>query len=228
MIHALPEQNADRQPVGGEGRHFRRRKGRAVGKGNACGKAGLHLFCQRGVDDDGVGLGDMAPGRKDVVGKAAVVRQQDETGAGLVQPPGREQLPPGIGIPHQIHDRRVPLVGGGADDSLGLVEHKVDELPVGQRLPSTATASASFSWVSPFLQTAPLTVTRPFASSAFASLRVHWAVSAKYLSSLMKTPSVCRKEAVACGNSLFSCKITFRRSDLRVVPQHPGWRQRWA
>ena len=51
----------------------------------------------------------MAFRREDVVGKAAVVRQQDETGAGLVQPPGREQLPPGIGIPHQIHDRRVPL-----------------------------------------------------------------------------------------------------------------------
>lgn len=56
MIHALPEQDADRQPVGGEGGHFRRRKGRAVGKGDACGKAGLHLFRQRGVDDDGVGF----------------------------------------------------------------------------------------------------------------------------------------------------------------------------
>ena len=151
MIHSLPEQDADRQPVGGEGGHFRRRKGRAVGKGDACGKAGLHLFRQRSVDDDGVGLGDMAPGREDVVGKAAVVRQQDETGAGLVQPPGREQLPPGIGIPHQIHDRRVPLVGGGADDALGLVEHKVDKLPVGQRLAVHRHGVSLFQLGIPFL-----------------------------------------------------------------------------
>ena len=39
-----------------QGGHFRRRKGRAVGQGDACGKAGLHLFRQRGVDDDGVCL----------------------------------------------------------------------------------------------------------------------------------------------------------------------------
>ena len=75
----------------------------------------------------------MALGREDVVGKAAVVRQQDKAGAGLVQPPRREQLPPGVGVPHQIDNGGVPLVGGGADDALGLIEHEVDELLVIKR-----------------------------------------------------------------------------------------------
>ena len=133
MVDALPQQDADGQAVGRKGGHLCRREGRAVGQRDAGGKACAHLLRQRGVDGNGVGLGDMALGREDVVGKAAVVRQQDEAGAGLVQPPRREQLPPGVGVPHQIDDGGVPLVGGGADDALGLIEHEVDELLVIER-----------------------------------------------------------------------------------------------
>lgn len=39
----------------------------------------------------------------------------------------------GVGVPHQIDDGGVPLVGGGADDALGLIEHEVDELLVIKR-----------------------------------------------------------------------------------------------
>ena len=77
----------------------------------------------------------MALRGQDVVGKAAVIRQQHEAGAGLVQPPGREQFPPGVGVAQQVHDGGVPLVGGGADHTFGLVQHDVDELLVRQRSP---------------------------------------------------------------------------------------------
>ena len=75
----------------------------------------------------------MVPRGQDIVGKAAVIGQQYKAGAGLIQPPGREQLPPGVGIPYQIYHGGVPLVCGGAHHPLGLIEHEVDELLIGQR-----------------------------------------------------------------------------------------------
>ena len=74
----------------------------------------------------------MALRGQNVVGKGAVVGQQHKAGAGLVQPSGRKQLPPGVGIPHQVHHRGVALIGGSAHHALGLVEHEVHELLVAQ------------------------------------------------------------------------------------------------
>ena len=48
-------------------------------------------------------------------------------------PAGRKQLPPGVGIPDQIHYGGIPLVGGSAHHALRLVEHQVDELLVSKR-----------------------------------------------------------------------------------------------
>ena len=93
----------------------------AVGKGHARRKAGAHLLGQRRVQHHGVGLGDVAPWSKDLVGKGSVIGQQHKTGAGLVQPSRREQLPPGIGIPHQIDHGGVTLVGGSVTTPSGLL-----------------------------------------------------------------------------------------------------------
>ena len=75
----------------------------------------------------------MVPGRQDIVGKAAVIGQQHKAGAGLIQPPGRKQLPPGVGVPYQVHHGGVPFIGRGAHHPLGLIEHEVDELLIAQR-----------------------------------------------------------------------------------------------
>ena len=128
VVYALLEHHPHGQTVGRKGCDLRRRKCCAVGKGHARRKAGAHLLGQRGVQHHGVGLGDVPLWSKDVVGKGAVIGQQHKAGAGLVQPSRREQLPPGIGIPHQIHHGGVALVGGSAHHALGLVEHQVHEL----------------------------------------------------------------------------------------------------
>ena len=75
----------------------------------------------------------MVPGGQDIVGKAAVIGQQHKAGAGLIQPPGRKQLPPGVGVPYQVHHGGVTLISGGAHHPLGLIEHEVDELLIAQR-----------------------------------------------------------------------------------------------
>ena len=75
----------------------------------------------------------MALRGKDLVGEAAVIRQQNKAGAGLVQPAGREQLPPGVGVPYQIHHGGVPLIGRSAHHPFGLIEHEVDEFLIGQQ-----------------------------------------------------------------------------------------------
>ena len=113
------------------------------------------------------------------MGKGAVIGQQHKAGAGLVQPPRREQLPPRVGVPHQIHHGGVPLVGGSAHHALGLVEHQVHKLLVIQGFAVHGHSVGFFELGVPFLQTAPFTCTRPLESSALASLRVHWAVSEK-------------------------------------------------
>ena len=63
------------QAVGRKGGHLCRREGRAVGQRDTGGKACAHLLRQRGVDGDGVGLGDMALGREDV-GAKTIRKQQ--------------------------------------------------------------------------------------------------------------------------------------------------------
>ena len=75
----------------------------------------------------------MVPRGQDIVGKAAVIGQQHKAGAGLIQPAGREQLPPGVGVPHQIHHGGIPLIGRSAHHPLGLIEHEVDEFLIGQQ-----------------------------------------------------------------------------------------------
>ena len=130
VVYALLEHHPHSAAIGRKGRHLRRRKRCAVGKGHARRKAGAHLLGQRRVQHHGVGLGDVALWSKDVVGKGAVIGQQHKAGAGLVQPSRREQLPPGIGIPHQIDHGGVALVGGSAHHALGLVEHQVHKLLV--------------------------------------------------------------------------------------------------
>ena len=135
VVDPLFEQHPYRQAVGRQGLHLGGGKRCAVRQGDTRRKARFHFSSQRRVQRDGVGLGDMALRGQDVVGKAAVIRQQHEAGAGLVQPPGREQFPPGVGIAQQVHDGGVPLVGGGADHTFGLVQHDVDELLVRQRSP---------------------------------------------------------------------------------------------
>ena len=75
----------------------------------------------------------MVPGGQDVVGKAAVIGQQHKAGAGLIQPACREQLPPGVGVPYQVHHSGVPLIGRSAHHPLGLIEHEVNEFLIAQR-----------------------------------------------------------------------------------------------
>ena len=75
----------------------------------------------------------MVPWGQDIVGKAAIIGQQHKTGTGLIQPPCREQLPPGVGVPYQIHHSGVPLIGRSAHHPFGLIEHEVDEFLIGQR-----------------------------------------------------------------------------------------------
>ena len=75
----------------------------------------------------------MVPGGQDIVGKAAVIGQQHKAGAGLIQPPGREQLPPGVGVPYQVYHGGVTLISGSAHHPLGLIEHEVDEFLIGQQ-----------------------------------------------------------------------------------------------
>ena len=143
VVYALLEHHPHSAAIGRKGRHLRRRKGRAVGKGHARRKAGAHLLGQRRVQHHGVGLGDVALWSKDVVGKGAVIGQQHKAGAGLVQPARREQLPPRVGIPHQIDHGGVTLVGGSAHHALGLVEHDVHELLIAER-PAIHSHSVTF------------------------------------------------------------------------------------
>ena len=77
--------------VRGQGFHLCRGEGGAIRQRHALGKAPAHLLGQRCVNDHRIGLGDMALRGKDLVGEAAVIRQQNKAGAGLVQPAGREQ-----------------------------------------------------------------------------------------------------------------------------------------
>ena len=133
VVHPLPEPDFHGQAVRGQGFHLCRGEGGAIRQRHALGKAPAHLLGQRCVNDHRIGLGDMALRGKDLVGEAAVIRQQNKASAGLVQPAGREQLPPGVGIPDQIHHGGIPLVGGSAHHALRLVEHQVDELLVSKR-----------------------------------------------------------------------------------------------
>ena len=130
VVDPLPQHHPHGQAVGRKGRDLRRRKRCAVRQRDPGGKAGAHLLGQGGVQHHGVGLGDVAFWSKDLVGKGAVIGQQHKAGAGLVQPSRRKQLPPGIGIPHQIDHGGVTLVGGSAHHALGLVEHQVHKLLV--------------------------------------------------------------------------------------------------
>ena len=100
--------------VRGQGFHLCRGEGGAIRQRHALGKAPAHLLGQRCVNDHCVGLGDMALRGKDLVGEAAVIRQQNKAGAGLVQPTGREQLPPGVGIPDQDVYKRQGLEAAAA------------------------------------------------------------------------------------------------------------------
>ena len=98
VVHPLPEPDFHGQAVRGQGFHLAGRGG-AIRQRHALGKAPAHLLGQRCVNDHRIGLGDMALRGKDLVGEAAVIRQQNKAGAGLVQPAGREQLPPGVASP---------------------------------------------------------------------------------------------------------------------------------
>ena len=98
VVHPLPEPDFHGQRPG-SGFHLCRGEGGAIRQRHALGKAPAHLLGQRCVNDHRVGLGDMALRGKDLVGEAAVIRQQNKAGAGLVQPAGREQLPPGVASP---------------------------------------------------------------------------------------------------------------------------------
>ncbi len=87
--------------------------------------------------------------------------------------PAGNSFPPGVGVPHKIHHRGIPLVCGSAHHpSSGLVEHDVHELLIAQRRAVhrhrvVLHLHVIFSWVSPFCNTfclagvSPVFVTRP-------------------------------------------------------------------
>ena len=78
----------------------RRGPGRlAVGQGDARRKAAAHRLGQRSVQRNQILLVHMVGRGQDVMGQRAVIGQQYKAGAGLVQPPRREQLPPGVSPP---------------------------------------------------------------------------------------------------------------------------------
>ena len=66
------------------------------------------------------------------MGEGPVVGEQHEAGAGLVQPAGGKELPPGVGPAHQVHHRFVAPVGAGADHPGGLVQHDIYIFLAGQ------------------------------------------------------------------------------------------------
>ena len=234
VVHPLLEHHPHHKAVLREGAHLCRGEGRAVRQGNALGKALPHLFGQRGVQRDGVGLGDMALGGQDVVGKAAVVRQQHKAGAGLVQPPGREQLPPGVGIPDQVHHGGVPLVGGRAHHPLGLVEHEVDELLVRQRLAVHGHGVAVFELGVAFFADGSIDRHPPLlqqgfclAPGALGRFGQIFIETHGFAPKIIFVPfyhvscfSATEKRPPPCGNGLSI--LILRRSNSRAAPQHRG------
>ena len=130
VVHALPQRHPHGQAVVGQRFHSCRGHRLAVGQRHALSKAAPHRVGQRCVERNNILLFDVVGRGEQVVRQCAVVGQQHKAGARLVQPPGREQLPPGEVRRHQIDHRRILLVAAGADDALGLIEHDVDVFPV--------------------------------------------------------------------------------------------------
>ena len=186
----------------------------------------------------------MALRGKDIMGKSAVIGQQHKAGAGLVQTARREQLPPGVGIPHQVHHRGVPLIGGGAHHAFRLVEHEIDELPVVQGFAVHGHGVGFFELGVPFFADGTVHLHPALGQQSLclaagalgrlgqifiqSHLRYSFLCSATSVAWQTKSCKAQTQKGEARGLLLFAIYTVIRRSGMRAAPRHRGWRQRWA